>query len=134
MNAGPESFDRDVCVVGGGGHVGLPLALMFAEGGLRTVIYDINEHTVETIRSGQMPFKERGADEILPVVLKSGFLEVESTPDKVSSCRLVVLIVGTVRDMIGRSLRSLIDEGMIRVDRGRIVLLDRAALEAEAQN
>lgn len=42
--------------------------------------------------------------------------------------------LGTVRDMIGRSLRALTDEGIIRIDRGRIVLLDSAALEAEAQN
>lgn len=42
--------------------------------------------------------------------------------------------LGTVRDMIGRSLRALTDEQMIRLERGRIVLLDRAALEAEAQN
>ena len=42
--------------------------------------------------------------------------------------------LGTVRDMIGRSLRSLTDEQIIRIDRGRIVLLDRAALEAEAQS
>ncbi|MEJ5309588.1 MAG: Crp/Fnr family transcriptional regulator [Anaerolineae bacterium] len=42
--------------------------------------------------------------------------------------------LGTVRDMIGRSLRALTDAQMIRIDRGRIVLLDRAALEAETQN
>ena len=42
--------------------------------------------------------------------------------------------LGTVRDMIGRSLRALTDERMIRIDRGRILLLNRAALEAEAQN
>lgn len=42
--------------------------------------------------------------------------------------------LGTVRDMIGRSLRALTDGGMIRMDRGRIILLDYAALEAEAQN
>jgi len=42
--------------------------------------------------------------------------------------------LGTVRDMIGRSLRALSDENLIRLDRGRIILLDRAALEAEAQN
>lgn len=42
--------------------------------------------------------------------------------------------LGTVRDMIGRSLRALTDEQLIRIDRGRIVLLDRAALEVEAQN
>jgi len=42
--------------------------------------------------------------------------------------------LGTVRDMIGRSLRALTDERMIRIDRGRIILLDRNALEVEAQN
>ena len=30
----PNAFSRDVCVVGGGGHVGLPLALTFADSGL----------------------------------------------------------------------------------------------------
>ncbi len=42
--------------------------------------------------------------------------------------------LGTVRDMIGRTLRALSDEGLIRIERGRIVLLERAALENEAQN
>jgi CRP/FNR family transcriptional regulator, cyclic AMP receptor protein len=41
--------------------------------------------------------------------------------------------LGTVRDMIGRSLRALVDAHVIRLDRGRIVLLDRDALEIEAQ-
>ncbi|MGC9399457.1 MAG: Crp/Fnr family transcriptional regulator [Anaerolineae bacterium] len=41
--------------------------------------------------------------------------------------------MGTVRDMIGRALRSFADAGLIRVERGRIVLLDRAGLEGEAQ-
>lgn len=41
--------------------------------------------------------------------------------------------LGTVRDMIGRSLRSFADAGLVRVERGRIVLLDQAGLEEEAQ-
>lgn len=41
--------------------------------------------------------------------------------------------LGTVRDVIGRSLRAFADAGLIRVERGRIVLLDRAGLEEEAQ-
>lgn len=42
--------------------------------------------------------------------------------------------LGTVRDMVGRSLRSLIDAGMIRIERGRIILQNREALELEAEN
>lgn len=39
--------------------------------------------------------------------------------------------LGTVREMISRTLRAFADAGLIRVDRQRIVLLDREGLEAE---
>jgi CRP/FNR family transcriptional regulator len=41
--------------------------------------------------------------------------------------------VGTVRDMVGRTLRDFAGEGLIRMERQRIALLDRPGLEAEAQ-
>jgi CRP/FNR family transcriptional regulator len=41
--------------------------------------------------------------------------------------------LGTVRDMVGRTLRAFTDAGFIRRSRNRIILLDRAALEAEAE-
>ena len=41
--------------------------------------------------------------------------------------------LGTVRDMVGRTLRSLADSGLVRMERQRVVLLDRQGLEAEAQ-
>jgi CRP/FNR family transcriptional regulator len=40
--------------------------------------------------------------------------------------------LGTVREMIGRTLRSFADADLIRMDRHRIELLDREGLEAEA--
>jgi len=40
--------------------------------------------------------------------------------------------LGTVREMIGRTLRAFADDNLIRMDRERIVLLDRQGLEAEA--
>jgi CRP/FNR family cyclic AMP-dependent transcriptional regulator len=40
--------------------------------------------------------------------------------------------LGTVRDMVGRTLRAFVDAGLVRLDRQRIVLLDREGLEAEA--
>jgi CRP/FNR family cyclic AMP-dependent transcriptional regulator len=40
--------------------------------------------------------------------------------------------LGTVRDMIGRTMRAFVDAGLVRMDRQRIVLLDREGLEAEA--
>ena len=93
-----SSFPYDVCVIGGGGHVGLPFALICADSGLRTVIYDVDAAKVRRIRSGEMPFREDGADEILPRVLADGRLLVEDRPDRISDCRYLVMIIGTPVD------------------------------------
>lgn len=41
--------------------------------------------------------------------------------------------VGTVREMVGRTLRAFGEEGLIRRQRGRVVIVKREALEREAQ-
>ena len=48
--------DLDVVVLGGGGHVGLPLSLAFAQAGLRVGIYDISQTALDRIAAGEMPF------------------------------------------------------------------------------
>lgn len=40
--------------------------------------------------------------------------------------------IGTVREMVGRTLRAFAEEGLIRRQRGRIVVADSQALEREA--
>jgi UDP-N-acetyl-D-mannosaminuronic acid dehydrogenase len=96
--SGSAAFARDVCVIGGGGHVGLPLALTFADSGFRTVIYDTNGRTVEQIRRGEMPFAEQGAPELLRKVLAGGLLDVCETPERMEECRFLVLVIGTPVD------------------------------------
>jgi len=93
-----KGFGRHVCVIGGGGHVGLPLALTFADSGLRTLIYDINSATVQRIRAGTMPFAEEEGEEMLRRALACGTLEVHNTPHLMSDCRFLVLVVGTPVD------------------------------------
>lgn len=95
----PESnFPYDVCVIGGGGHVGLPFALICADSGLRTVIYDVDREKVRQIRAGEMPFFEDGAEEMLRRVLATGRLTVEDQPGVMSQCRFLVMIIGTPVD------------------------------------
>jgi CRP/FNR family transcriptional regulator len=40
--------------------------------------------------------------------------------------------IGTVREMVGRTMRDLTQDGLIRRERGRIVVVDRAGLQREA--
>ncbi len=53
------SQELDIVVLGGGGHVGLPLSLTLADAGLRVGIYDTNQATLDRIGRGQMPFLRR---------------------------------------------------------------------------
>jgi len=90
--------DLDVVVLGGGGHVGLPLSLALAKAGLRVGIYDTNEETLERIRGGEMPFLENGADELLTEILATGRLELASTGDVIRRTRQLIVVVGTPVD------------------------------------
>ncbi len=93
-----KGFPTDVCVIGGGGHVGLPLALMFADVGLSTVIFDINRETIEKVRRGEMPFEEEGAERALGRALSAGTLEATESPERIRDCRFLVVIIGTPID------------------------------------
>jgi CRP/FNR family transcriptional regulator, cyclic AMP receptor protein len=46
---------------------------------------------------------------------------------------MIAANIGTVRDVVGRLLREMRQEGIIRRERGRLVIVDREALEREAE-
>lgn len=91
-------FESDVCVVGGCGHVGLPLAITFASRGLRVSVHDIDAKAVAKVRRGEMPFLEPGAEEALRKVLREGTLHVADDPSLVSRARHVLVVIGTPVD------------------------------------
>jgi UDP-N-acetyl-D-mannosaminuronic acid dehydrogenase len=93
-----QKFSFDVAVIGGCGHVGLPLALTLASKRRRVLIYDINERAVEKVRAGEMPFAEDGADALLASGLASGMLDCSADASALAECRVLVLIVGTPVD------------------------------------
>ncbi len=90
--------ELDLVVIGGCGHVGLPLALSFAAAGCRVGIYDIDEAKLALVSSGRMPFMETGADELLARVLPSGCLELSGEAAIVSRTDVAVLVIGTPID------------------------------------
>jgi UDP-N-acetyl-D-mannosaminuronic acid dehydrogenase len=88
----------DVVVVGGCGHVGLPLAIALADRGLRVVSYDINAETVASVAAGRMPFDEPGASLLLRKVLDSGAFAASTDAQIVSRAETVIVVVGTPVD------------------------------------
>src|SRR5215469_15359278 len=93
-----DQFDRDVVVIGGCGHVGLPLAIAFADRGARVGIYDTSEAAVATVNSGRLPFEEPGATEVLERVVAAGRLVATADASIVGSAEHVIVVIGTPVD------------------------------------
>ncbi|MDQ1548246.1 MAG: UDP-N-acetyl-D-mannosaminuronic acid dehydrogenase [Actinomycetota bacterium] len=93
-----EKFERDVVVVGGGGHVGLPLAIALADRGSKVIVFDINADTVAMISAGNLPFSEPNAEPVLKRVLKSGMLTASTDPSVVGTAENMVVVIGTPVD------------------------------------
>jgi UDP-N-acetyl-D-mannosaminuronic acid dehydrogenase len=92
------TFARDIAIVGGCGHVGLPLGIAFADAGLSVTLYDTNATTVDQVAAGKLPFLEPGADEPLQRLVGSGALVPTTSPESVTEAEHVVVVIGTPVD------------------------------------
>jgi UDP-N-acetyl-D-mannosaminuronic acid dehydrogenase len=93
-----ERFDLDVVVIGGCGHVGLPLAIAFADRGARVGIYDVSDAAVATVNAARLPFDEPGAAGVLERVVADGRLVATTDASIVGKAEHVVVVIGTPVD------------------------------------
>ncbi len=87
-----------VAVVGGCGHIGLPLGLLLCDRGHTVTLVDVNASAVKSISEGKVPFYEHGADELLPKCLASGRLKLTVAADAVRDQDVVLVTIGTPVD------------------------------------
>lgn len=86
-----------VCIIGGCGHVGIPLGLAFASKGKDVTLVDVNPKAVEAINTGRLPFKEEGADALLKAHVGKN-LRATSDVAVVKKQDVVVFVTGTPVD------------------------------------
>jgi UDP-N-acetyl-D-mannosaminuronic acid dehydrogenase len=87
-----------ICIVGGAGHVGLPLALVLADEGFAVDILDTNVEALKAIKTGRMPFIENGAEDLLNRLLPTGRLDATSDASAVDRADIVICVIGTPVD------------------------------------
>ncbi len=141
------SSSQKIVIVGGCGHVGLPLGLALADHGKEVILLDIDPQKVEQINGGEMPFMEEGGDQLLRRLV--GRSLIATLDDEcLRSAEIVITVVGTpvdkhlnpninevyrsMDDTIGRMrdgallvLRSTVYPGMTKLINDRIRLLGR---------
>ena len=92
------TFSQDITIIGGCGHVGLPLGIAFADRGLRVSLYDTDRSAVDLVNTGVMPFQEEGASELLKRVIDNGSLTATTEPASVGRSENVIVVIGTPVD------------------------------------
>jgi UDP-N-acetyl-D-mannosaminuronic acid dehydrogenase len=112
----------DVAVIGLG-RVGLPLALAFADAGLRVLGIDNDADRLDAVRSKRMPFKEPGTDELLARVQ----LDVSARASDAAQSDAIVLTLGTpmlahVEIDLG-DIRSVLDDLLPLLRPGQLLVL-----------
>jgi UDP-N-acetyl-D-mannosaminuronic acid dehydrogenase len=119
--------DLDLVIVGGCGHVGLPLALSLADSGFRVGINDIDQIKIAQVKSGRVPFREAGAEQLLAKMLESGSLELSADPAMLQRTQTVILVIGTpIDEFMNPSVRifeRVLDELTPHLRRGSLVIL-----------
>jgi UDP-N-acetyl-D-mannosaminuronic acid dehydrogenase len=96
--AAGASFDDDVLIIGGCGHVGLPLGIALAGAGLRVRLYDVDPVGVATVNSGELPFQEEGAAPVLRAALAAGRLRATDDAASIARAEHLIVVVGTPVD------------------------------------
>jgi UDP-N-acetyl-D-mannosaminuronic acid dehydrogenase len=89
--------DEKIAILGGCGHVGLPLAVTLAAKGCQVTIVDIDRAAVDRINRGEMSFRDRGAETLLRAHAGKS-LRATTDPAALASAEVVICVVGTPID------------------------------------
>jgi len=101
---------HDIVIVGGLGHVGLPLGIVFADKGLRVCLCDIDNKKAEIVKKGEMPFMEYDAEPILKKVIENGNLVVSTDESIISNAKYIIIAIGTpVDEFLNPKTREFLD-------------------------
>ena len=102
--------NADVTVVGGAGHVGVPLVLALAEAGLRINVNDLNKDRLDTLQTGRLPFVEYGAEAVLKKALLNCRLVFTDSPSQISTGGPVIITIGTPIDEFLNPVRKVVQD------------------------
>ena len=99
-----------VIVIGGAGHIGLPLSLCIAKEGFPVSIYDLNKEILKKINDGIFPYKEEGGRYLLKKILKKKNFSISSQISEIKKKNIIIICIGTPIDEYMNPVHSVIKE------------------------
>ena len=91
-------FKYDVAIIGGLGHIGLPLGILFANNNRNVLLVDSNLKYQDKVMEGKMPFLEYGAEDMLKKALERNLISITSKPESIKNSKYIIVCIGTPVD------------------------------------
>jgi UDP-N-acetyl-D-mannosaminuronic acid dehydrogenase len=88
----------NITIVGGCGHIGIPLALILAENGHCVTALDIDFKIVSDVNSGILHFQEEGLQPLLNKHLGSNKFVATTKKEVISDSDYIIVVIGTPVD------------------------------------
>src|SRR5262245_46235879 len=96
-----------LAIVGGCGHVGLPLGLAFARKGFQVHLVDTQAERIAQVNHGRMPFYEEEAEPLLAESVRAGRLRATADQAVLADATAVIVTIGTpVDEYLDPSVRA----------------------------
>jgi UDP-N-acetyl-D-mannosaminuronic acid dehydrogenase len=113
----------EVSIVGGAGHIGLPLSCFIQNKGLNVKIIDNNIQALDLLKSGQTTFYEEMLNENLRKAIKNG-LSFSNDIQYIKNSKFVIVTIGTSSSKRSVALfNNLIDDVLDHIDKNSYLLL-----------
>ena len=84
-----------ICIVGGAGHVGVPLGLALSSKGYNVVLIDKDKKNVKKINQSKMPFIEEGCNKLLKKMIFKKKIFATTNLSEVKKCKYIIVCIGT---------------------------------------
>ncbi|HEY1592378.1 MAG TPA: nucleotide sugar dehydrogenase [Solirubrobacteraceae bacterium] len=118
--------ERSLAVIGLG-RVGLPLALCFADHGVRVLGVDNSPPILDAVSAGRMPFAEAGTQELLDRISRTGRLELAEHAADAAAADDIVITIGTPSfshlESDLRGVRAVVDDLLPHLRPGQSLIL-----------
>ena len=125
------NFDnKSVSIVGGGGHIGLPLSCFIQNKGFNVSIVDNNKQIIDLINNGKTSFYEDKLDDNLNIALRNG-LQATNEIETIKNSEFVIITIGTSSSEESISFfKQLVDDVIINIsDRSILILRSTVTVE-----
>ena len=89
---------RNISIIGGTGHVGFALGLIFSSKGFNVSLIDVNQENIKKVNSGKVPFLEENSQTLLKRMIRKKKIYATNKLQEVQKSKYIIICIGTPVD------------------------------------